>query len=254
MAKTAVVNKKKKKKSGTKKRRRNYGAAAANPKKRRRRKNPGTPARRSSAAPRRRNPSMFDMDALMDVVPAATGGVWLGRWGVKLAGEFEPNSEGIPEPGLKHAFAILIAANMGGDMLGNMLGSAAKGEYARIACLGFGGDMFLRKRFMRDSAFVNENLSLEGIGYDDDYEYEDEMDDEGQYVNGFHPSSALGANTENMVIGPDGQLYELEGAHTGTQYPPNYNRIMENVGGFAATSSLGMSAAKPSQSSSFGYA
>lgn len=248
MAKTAVVNKKKKKKGATK-RKRNYGAAAKAAPRKRRRSSTATPARRrSNNSPRRRNPGMFDFDSIMDVVPSATGGVWLGRWGVKLAGKFEDNADGIPEPGLKHAIAILIAANMGGDMLGNMMGSSAKGDYARIACLGFGGDLFMRKRFMRDSDFVRENLSLEGVGYSDgDGAYNQQP----TQMAGFQQTSQLGANGEHLMIGPDGQLYHMPNADM--QAPPNYDTIRQQVSGFSRTSSLGMAPASSNQNSSFGY-
>ncbi len=251
-SKTAVVNKKKKK---TKKRKRNYGAAAANPKKkRRRRSNPSSAAPRRRNTGRKKNPGPFDMDSIIDTVPAATGGVWLGRWATKLAGKFEDNQEGIPEPGIKHAIAIAIAASVGGDMLGNMLGSAAKGEYARISCLGFGGDMFLRKRFMRDSAFVRENLSLEGIGYDDDdVEYEDEIEmPEG--MEGYTDRSDLG---QDLVQDAEGNLYQLSGGMgataPGAPYPANYRDIMNGVGAFQNTSALGMAPARADSTNSFGY-
>ena len=275
MAKTAVVNKKKK---GAKKRRRrrNYGAAAANPKRRRRRNMTPAPRRRYNTG-RRKNPGMFDFDSLMDTVPAATGGVWLGRWGTKMAGPFEDG-----EPGFKHAIAIAIAASVGGDMVGNMLGSASKGEYARIACLGYGGDLFMRKRFMRDSTFVNENLSLEGLGVDDPDDYYEEGDDPddavgqvdtmvdamgneyvmtdqgwqlAQNVQGFSAQSAIGQAGGQVVVGEDGNLYQLDGtggmgAH---QYPANYAAIMESMAGFQNQSSLGMAPARAEANNSFGY-
>lgn len=290
MAKTKVVNKKRRK-SKAKRRRRNYGAAASNPK-RKRRRNPGTamaPRRRSNT--RRKNPGVFDFDNVIDTVPAATGGVWLGRWATKMAGSFTPDAQGVLEPGFKHAIAIWLAASVGGDVIGNMLGSAQKGEYARIACLGYGGDLFMRLRFMRDSEFVERNLSLAGLGAedpDDVYDYDDDDDD----LDGFSDDSPLGnVNTytdavgneyamtargwklagdlgqDDLMVGPDGTLYQMDGVGglqgvgtmgAGTyQYPADYAGVMEDsrqVGGFSNQSAIGMAPVRPDSNNSFGYA
>ena len=215
----------------------------------------------------------------MDTIPAATGGVWAGRWATKLAGDFEPNDKGIPEPGFKHAVAIALAASVGGDMIGNILGSPSKGEYARIACLGFGGDLFLRKRFMRDSEFVSENLSLAGIGYDeeDEWDYEAEggdMDGLGaEYaegpdgtlyqLDGFQNTSAIGhghmgnVNTFTDAVGNRYVMtqsgWQLAGAVGSPTYPNNYATIMESVAGFQNSSALGMEPTRPHSANSFGY-
>jgi len=274
MAKTTVVNPRKRRgKAKTKRRRRrNYGAAAK-PAARRRRRNPApAPARRRSSA-RRKNPSAFDLDAITDTVPAATGGIWAARWATKMAGPFEPDSAGVLEPGIKHAIAIAIAASFGGDLIGDLLGSAQKGEYARISALGWGGDLFARMRFFRDSQFVNEQFFLGEV--DADY-YDGDEDDDGGEVDGFAAQSPLGAvNTYTDATGqqwrfvPDrgweplsgvgaqfvsddqGNVYQLDGA-----YPQNYARQMtagvSGLSGFQATSALGATG-QPSESNSFGY-
>lgn len=288
MAKTKVVNKRRKRKSTKRRRRRNYGAAASNPKRRRRRRNPGTTVTRRRSNTRRRNPGVFDVDQIVDTVPAATGGVWLGRWATKMAGAFVPAKDGTLEPGFKHAIAIWLAASIGGDVIGNLLGSAQKGEYARIAALGYGGDLFMRLRFMRDSEFVERNLSLAGMGDDDDdiYDYDDPGDDD---VSGFSNESPLGnVNTytdavgneyvmtargwklagdlgqDDLMVGPDGTLYQLDGlgnlhgvGAAQYQYPPDYAGIMEDsrhMGAFSNESSIGLGRARPDGNNSFGYA
>jgi len=274
MAKTKVVNPRRRKRRSTKRRRRrNYGAAAAPARRRRRNPAPAAPSRRRSPA-RRKNPSAFDVDSIIDTVPAATGGVWAARWATRMAGDFEPNAEGVLEPGLKHAIAIAIAASFGGDLIGDLLGSAQKGEYARIAALGFGGDLFMRMRFMRDSAWVNQNLMLGEV--DAGYEY----DDSDEELDGFQSESALGAvNTYTDATGQQwrftergweplsgmgaefvqddqGNVYQLDGGvgAAGYQYPANYPQIMaaSGVSGFQSTSALGATGA-PDTTNSFGY-
>lgn len=285
MAKTAVVNKRRKRSGGgskPKRRRRNYGAAATNPPKRRRRRRNPAPAPRRRSNTRRRNPDPFNMDNIMDTLPAATGGVWLGRWAVKQAGPGEVNDKGQKEPGIKHAIAIWLAATVGADFVANIMGSATKGEYARIACLGYGGDLFMRKRFMRDSEWVKNNLSLSGLGEDWEDEipdYEDEAED--YTVSGFQAESPLGAvnsytdatgnryvmtaqgwqlagnmgaDTSDLVIGPDGSVYQLSGGG-GATYPNDYPQIMADaMNGFQSESPLGMRPARADSNNSFGYA
>jgi hypothetical protein len=282
MPKTAVVNprRKKRKKSagGSKRRRRNYGAAAArapNPRRRRRarassgggyrrrRRNPSYPAQRRS------NPGTFDFDNLVDTLPAATGGVFAARYATKLAGKFEDG-----KPGIKHAIAIWIAAQFGGKMLGDLLGSSSKGEYARIAALGFGGDLFARTRFLNENKWVNENLSLSGVDADAVYDYS-----EGADLNGFQQGSQLGDSFVDAVgnryvqtaqgwalagVGAElvqddsGNVYALEGGDSGTyRYPGDYDAVMEDsrytMSGFQQGSQLGF-ARRSRGSSSFGYA
>lgn len=133
----------------SKRRRRVYGGS-------RRRRNPGYGR---IARPRVAN-SAVGFDAALDILPAATAGVWAARWAVNQAGEFEDG-----EPGLKHAFAIWLAASWGSELVGAAFGDS-KATFAKIAALGFGGDLFMRKRFMKDSTWMKENVSLAGVDAD----------------------------------------------------------------------------------------
>lgn len=301
MARTAVINprRRRKKKSGGKRRRRNYGAAVAQQANRRRRKggrrrrNPSVPAVYSSGG-YRRAPNPFDLTGakgllsqVTETMPAATGGVWAARWAVKMAGPFENN-----EPGIKHALAIWLASALGAQVLSSVFRSPAKGEYARIAALGFGGDLFMRKRFMAGNRWVGENLYLDGV---------DDMDStpdysEGQDINGFQQQSALGdtftdatgntyvrtaqgwalAGMGETFVDEAGNVFTVDGVgadeYMGTPqmvYPSNYNQLMEQsavglpmdpayavrgsaVAGFQQRSALGLGRAR-SADSSFGY-
>jgi len=284
MATTAVVNPKRRKRrrrsrrknpSAPRRRRRNYGAAAreTNPRRRRRRRSYGTRRRRRNpdSLGRTRNPS-FDFDNLIDTVPAATGGVWAARWATKVAG---PMEEG--QPGLKHAIAIWIAAHISGQMIGQVFGSHAKGEFARIGALAFGGDLFLRLRFMRESKWMQQNLTLAGIddleGMGDAYDVPDYSG--GADLNGFQSGTQLGDSfvdamgnqyvqtaqgwalaglgEAQIVQGADGELYQLGDGGGEFVYPSNYDEIME-VSGFQQGSSIGFAPAAGSHTSSFGYA
>lgn len=172
MPKTAVINPRRRRRRSTKKRRRrryntrSTGAAAKTVnarRRRRRRRNPAdsTPIRRaySSGGYRRKNPDTFlNIDQLIEVTPAATVGVLGARWATKLAGPMEDG-----EPGFKHALAIWIASGLGGQVVSNVLGDRYKGLYAMIAALGFGGDLFARKVFFKESDWFSENLYLEGF-------------------------------------------------------------------------------------------
>jgi hypothetical protein len=277
MARTAVVNPKRRKRrrksnpsrrAAPRRRRRNYGAAAeVNPRRRRRGKRRSTAIRRRRRNPdslgRSRNPS-FDIDHLVDTIPAATGGVWAARWATKLAGPMEAG-----QPGLKHAIAIWIAAHFGGQMIGQLFGSTAKGEFARIGALAFGGDLFLRLRFMKESAWMQQNLTLQGVDDVPDYS-------EGSDLNGFQDGTQLGDSfvdamgnqyvqtaqgwalagmgDAQIVQGADGTLYQLgDGSGGEFVYPSNYDSIME-VSGFESGSSIGFHPASGSHASSFGYA
>jgi len=209
---------------------------------------------------RARNPS-FDLDGLMDTIPSATGGVWAARYAVKLAGPFEAG-----QPGISHAIAIWLAAHFGGQLIGQVFGSPQKGEFARIAALGFGGDLFLRKRFLKDSKWAAEHIMLDGV---DDYSSEQEQ------LNGFENSNQLGDSFTDavgnqyvqtaqgwalaglgdaqLVQGADGQVYQLGAGGEGYDYPAGYDSIME-VSGFENSTQLGFGRASGAHSSSFGYA
>lgn len=160
MARTAVVNKRKGRKRAPKR----YGGA-----KRKRRRNPSTALSPYSSGTyyRRPNPSMFDMETYTRTLPAATAGIWFARWAVNMAGPFEPDSQGRLVPGFKHAIAIMVATEFGGKMVGQLLGGRREIDMAQIAAIGYGGDLFLRKRILVDSQWVQDNISLEG---DEEYE------------------------------------------------------------------------------------
>lgn len=287
MAKTAVVNPRRRRRrrnpqasttNKRRRRRRNYGAAAAvNPRRRRRsnrrrrsygmarrRRNPVSPYA-STSYYRKPNPSFDVMQDLTEVLPAATGGVWAARYALKQAGAYEPDAKGQLEPGIKHAVAIYLAATFGSSLIGSVLGHD-KEHIAKIATLGFGGDLFLRTRFMKDSEFVKNNLSLQGMGYDDD-----EPDAGGYYVPdgmaGFQEQSPLGstmvdafgnqfvstpqgwqlAGADDLVMDDQGNVYQL-GQAGGARLAGGGGAF----GGFAQASPLG--GARANNGSSFGYA
>lgn len=283
MAKTAVVNKRRRRRRRNpasasanprrrRRRRRNYGGAAAvNPRRRRRRarshggrmargrrRNPISPYS-STSYYRRPNPSFDVMHDVTEVMPAATAGVWLSRFALKQAGEWKPDDKGVLEPGLKQAVACYLAATMGAPLIGSVLGAGTE-QIAKIAALGFAGDLFLRTRFMRDSEFVKNNLSLQGLGYDDD------MPNAGGYyvpdgMNGFQAESPLGSSMvdafgNTFVSTADG--WQLAGAgdlvqdSEGNVWQLGAARGGAKLAGFSATSPLGNVGA--SSANSFGYA
>lgn len=226
---------------------------------------------------RRKNPASFDLDNLMETMPAATVGSLAARWATGLAG---PLDDG--KPGIKHAIAIWIASHFGAQMVGQLFGSSAKGEYARIGAIAFGGDLFARKHLLAESEWATKNLYLGDEAYMvPDYS-------EGADLNGFEQTSALGDSFMDamgnryvqtaqgwalagaggmgaqVVQGEDGQLYQLMGDGSGGElvYPPDYDEIMEvsgfqqrsPIGGFQQQSPLGFTPAGASHTSSFGYA
>lgn len=225
MAQTKVVNPKRKtpprRADGTFKKgrrsnpkRKTYAHGAASTRRKRRRNPTSTaiaPTQRAAVRSvysyggyRQKNPDMFDMDYLTETVPAATGGVLAARWGAKMAGEFEEvkstvNGQPVTyrAPGLKHAVGIVVAAHIGASVADSMLG-AGKGTIAKIAALGFGGDLFVQKRFFRDNEWMRDNL-LSGV--DDD-------EAEGA-VGAFENKSAIGDDAPQLVQGPDGNVYQL---------------------------------------------
>lgn len=287
MAQTAVVNKRRRKRRHNAKRRRrnHYGAATPNRRRRRRhssaprrsnrrrryshrRRNPGTPSRSpysSGGYYRAPNPGMFDFEDLTEVMPAATAGIWAGRYALKQAGAFEPAKDGTLEPGLKHAIALWIAANFGGQLIGQLFGDVNKGRMATIAAFGFAGDLFLRTRFMKDSAFVKDNLSLQGLG-DGDLDYGS--------MSGFQSHSQIGAVEDSAgnqwVQTPQGWVLAGPGVGQGTQLVQTADGTVYEMGrldslpgsgsrlaGFQSHSQigqLGMRRANPNSQSSFGYA
>lgn len=278
MAKTAVVNPRRRRRRRRRnptsnnnprrrrRRRRNYGAAATINPRRRRRRSTGLarrPRRRNPVSPyastgyyRRPNPSFDVMHDATEVMPAGVAGIWLTRFALKQAGPYEPDEKGVLQPGIKHAVACYLAATMGAPLVGSVLGSG-KESIAHIASLAFAGDLFLRTRFMRDSEFVKNNLSLQGMGDDDEgYYVPDGMD-------GFATESPLGssftdafgntytstpqgwqlAGSDDLVMDEAGNLYQMGAA------PRSYGQA--RLSGFAQSSPIG---GARSGGSSFGYA
>lgn len=234
--------------------RRYYGAS------KRRRRNPSSSKgaslapRRSSSAARTKNPAM-GLDDVIQIAPAATAGVWAARWALAQAGEFEDG-----QPGFKHALAIYLAASFGADVLGSMFGQG-KAMYARVGALAFGGDLFLRKRFMKDSSWVKENLSLQGVddaaatyAYSQGRDYanmgaETFVDAVGNRYVQTPQGWALagmgddGSGTGQLVMDEEGNVYQLGGFESSSP-----------IGGFESTSPIGALAGRRNAGdSSFGY-
>jgi len=260
MARTAIVNPRrrrkasKKRKSNPRRRRhamKTYGAARRRSTTRRRssgkrRRNPSIQSAYSSGGYRQKNPDLLDIDHILAIMPAATGGIWAVRWAMKMAGPFEPEGDakgGPVVPGIKHAFAGVVAARIGSGMIAQLLGDPSKANIAEIAALGFIGDVFLRTRILGDSEWVHNNLMLQGVdeGADDD-------DDEP----GYDCDPMMGADPQ-MMVGPDGTLYQLAG---GIASDPAYARSLNGMqtssalGGMQTSSALGR--VRPS-AGGFGY-
>jgi hypothetical protein len=263
MAKTAVVNPRgrRRKKARRRARTKHYGSARRrrrNPsstnlsgtRRRRRRRNPSTstssayssggyrrrpnPRRRA----RRRNPESLNglLDSIIEVAPAATAGVQLGRAAFKMAGDFEtidgdPSGGTVTAPGIKHALAGVLAAEFGGKLVGDMLGSADKGRIAMHACIGWLGDQLLHKRFLRNNSFANEHLYLG----DNDWEPSEDL-------SGFSNQSAIGST--QLVCDEAGNCYQLNGVPAD---PQGRDLSTLNLSGFSNRSAIG------SVDSSFGY-
>lgn len=264
MPKTAVINRRKKRRSSRRRRnaprRTSYGAAARTENARRRRRrstrrrrNPTGPvevreAYRSSGYRRKPNPnggSLFDFNALTQITPAATAGVLLARWATHLAGEFEDD-----EPDIKHAVAIWIAAGLGGQIVGQILNDRYKGLYAHIAALGFGGDLFLRKVFLKETDWFQENLYL-GENNEEETDYTE--------LDGFQDTSTLGqtyydAQGNAWVLTAQG--YQPAGRLMGQ--PPMLPEdpavgVGTQLAGFQDTSALGRRMVRAGGDNSFGY-
>lgn len=245
MPRTAVVNPRKKRRKlygaaaaahakkrggGRKKRRRNPSSqyAQTNPRRRARRRNPSAYAQRNPSR-RRRNPSsggsMFDIDRMMQIVPAGTAGIQAARWAVKLAGPFEPGAAGRSDkPGIKHGIAIALAAHFGGGLIGDLLGDPDKGAIAEIAALSWGGDLFLHRAFWDNpgpDSFATRNLYLGADAGGGASEFVDASGNryiqtpQGWQLAGIE----MGAGVETdepmtpgqIVVGPDGQQYMVAG-------------------------------------------
>jgi hypothetical protein len=212
------------------------------------------PRRRSGG--RRRNPGMgnlLDFDRAMDVTPAATLGMMMGRWLTKFAGPFEAGVGGAPQPGVKHALALLIGSKIGSDLVDGFM--PGKGHIAEIAALGFAGDLFLRKRFMMNSPWMMENLYLDGFEMESAIGQSSFVDATGQtYVmtpNGWALAGGVGQElTPGQIFTlPDGTVVQVEG---------EYEDGSDAMGGFEMESAIGGQyetgdAAMGYGGSSFGY-
>lgn len=286
MAKTAVVNPRKKR---SRRRRRNPSPPAqANPRRRRRRNSHRSygaarraPARRHHRRRRnpispyasggyRRSPNPFGLSSvsgafseIMTIVPAGTIGITAARFGVKASGEWSKDGKGVLEPGFSQALAIFLAAHVGGALVSTLFRNPAQGNIAKIAALSYGGDLFARMRFFKDSDFYKNNFSLAGLGEDEEYE-------DAGLVDGFQDTSVLGEEFEDS----SGDAYRSGDrgwalAGMGLDSPPGSGARLAGMGspqlmvgndgtvyqlsGFQNSSALGAHPARANMSSSFGY-
>lgn len=280
MATTAVVNprrrrRSKKRRANPRRRRYRYGAARrrrnpspyamANPRRRRRRRrrNPSpyampNPRRRSSGGRRRRNPTgdLLDFDRVIDQAPAATLGVLAARWLIKFAGPFEGSAAGLaaggttggaPAPGVKHALAIMIGSKIAGDMIDGFM--PGKGHLAEIAALGFGGDLFLRKRFLANSPWMSQNLYMDGFEMDSQIGQDSFTDATGQqYVRTPTGWALAGMGQSNLMVMPNGDVVQLDGFEMTSQIGDEYED-----GSYAMGSQYTDGSAAMGMGSSFGY-
>lgn len=285
MAKTAVVNPRRKKRSHKRRRRNPSSAATANPRRRRRRSHRSygsarraAPRRRRrrnpispySSAGYRRTPNPFGIGGLngalkeiMEIVPAGTLGITAARFGLKASGTWSN-----AEPGLAQALAIFLSAHVGGALVSTLLRSSHSGNIAKIAALSFGGDLFARMRFLKDSNFYRNNFSLAGLG--DDEDAPGEYDDSG-LVDGFQDASVLGEEFEDSsgdayrsgdrgwalagsmgLDSPPGSGARLAGMGA-PQLMVGQDGNVYQLGGFQPSSALGAAPARANMSSSFGY-
>lgn len=283
MAKTATVNKPRKR-SKKRRRRKNpqkYGAAKNRPRRRRRSTRRRTNITRYSSSPtgyyQRPNPDgMLDFQGAMEILPPATLGIGAARWAVNMAGPFEVGREGVAEPGFAHAIAIWLAAGIGAPLIGGLLGDARRTDIARIAILGWGGDLFMTKRFLRDNRWMAENLYLGDVGVGQD-SFIDAGGNKwikgpaGWRLSGFQDTSATGSGTDGMgqiqvpadakagdvIQTGDGRRYRLQASN----HPDVFN--LQSLGAFEETSPIGRGADEnemyetreraPQGLSSFGY-
>ena len=222
---------------------------------------------------------MSPVKQLLEILPAGTAGVLGARFALRHSGNWTAAKDGVMEPGLMQALAVYLGAVLTGELIGGVFRSPSKGLYAKVAGLAFGGDLFLRQRFLRTQTWYRDNLSL--AGYDED-EADDEEDSTEYYdeglVNGFQnesalgetftdsdgvtwaagpdgdwvPLSGLGLDTSKLVAGPDGTLYQLDGM-SGFGALDSGPGAGARLAGFQAESALGVAAARPNTASSFGY-
>jgi hypothetical protein len=154
---TATVNPKKKSK-GKKKKRRNPSSYGGAKKTAARRRTRTTTPRRSTR--RTSNPTwkgLMSFDRYMKILPPAGLGNVAGRLAVKQAGPFVNG-----EPGMKHAIAGAVGVALGSNLIGTAFRDARAAEYAYASGLGYLMELFMRKRFFKDSPWYQDNVSLEG--------------------------------------------------------------------------------------------
>lgn len=212
---------------------------------------------------------------LMEIVPAGTLGITAARFGVKASGAWSPSgSEGAPgalQPGFAQALGIFLAAHVSSTLVSTLFRSTRAGDVAKIAALSYGGDLFIRTRFLKDSAFYRNNFSLAGLGEDDMEEAAGEYDDQG-LIDGFQDASVLGESFEDssgdvyhsgdrgwalagmgLDSGP-GSGSRLAGMGADSQYAVGNDGTLYQLSGFQPQSALGATPARANSSSSFGYA
>lgn len=221
--------------------------------KRRRRVYGGSHRRRNGASLGRVRNSAVGFEQAIDIVPAATAGVWAARWAVNQAGEFEDG-----EPGLKHAFAIWLAASWGSELVGAALGEG-KGYYAKIGALAFGGDLFMRRRFLKDSEWAKKEISLAGVDADADNTYRYDQGRDYQTMGAASMVDAMGnryvQTDQGWALGEeDGTLYVDEDGNLITLGRLGAFENQSPLGAFENTSRLAGFGAVGSTDSSFGYA
>jgi len=206
---------------------------------------------------------MFGLNQLLEIMPAGTIGVMGSRFVLRQVAGMAPGQK----PGIWQALALWLGANVTGALVSQLFRSPSKGLYAKIGGLSFAGDLFARTRLLADSEWARNNLSLAGLGDDED---STEYYDEG-LIDGFQDQSALGedftdaaGNTwqatdrgwalagmgaaGDLVRDDQGNLYQLNGM--GLDSGPGAG---SRLAGFQPMSALGAARAYSNPNSSFGY-
>ena len=231
MARTAVINPRRKRRAPKRRthtkraRRRNPSTPLGRAPKRRRnasrrryssrRRNPTPASVYRTSGYRKQNPAELSMERVMDVAPAATLGAQAVRWALNMAGPFEEvtvtGDKGVEKkikvPGIKHAIAGVLASHYAATAIAQVLGSDHKAEFAEIGGYAMLGDVFLHKRFFRNSDWAEKNMFLGGVE-DESAEQVIYVDENGNVLSGLQETSNLGAE---MVQAPDGTMYLLSG-------------------------------------------
>jgi hypothetical protein len=185
------------------------------------------------------------MDDVMNITPAAALGILGTRWAIRLAGDMPKDGK----PGIKQIVAIVLFAEFGGKMIGQVFGDTAAHSMAKIAALGYGGDWMVRNYILQDSPWAQSNLYMGDVGADLTQAAEIAA------LQGVQATSPLGADAGSYVVGPDGALYRVEGLADAEQ-PAYYPELMADISGVQETSPLGYGDygdVGADASSSFGY-